>query len=49
MKTTTKISRGVLKDFMVLNFAGALMEISLQDNDALKRDNDNKNYKLNKL
>jgi len=48
MKTTTKISRGVLKDFMVLNFAGALMEISLQDNDAVKRDNDNKNYKLNK-
>jgi len=49
MKTTKKISRGVLKDFAVLNFAGALLEVSLHENkDAIRRNSDNKNYKLNK-
>ncbi len=49
MKTTNKISRGVLKDFIVLNFAGACLEVSLQKHDdAIGRNHDNSNYKLNK-
>lgn len=49
MKTVNKISRGVLKDFTVLNFAGACLEISLEKHDdAIGRDQDNSNYKLNK-
>jgi len=43
------ISRGALKDFLVLNFAGALFEVSLANNtDAIQRTNDNKHYKENK-
>jgi len=43
------ISRGVLKDFIVLNFAGALLEVSLADNtDAIQRISDNRHYKENK-
>lgn len=43
------ISRGALKDFTVLNFAGALLEVSLQNNvDAIKRADGNKHHKENK-
>lgn len=43
------ISRGALKDFTVLNFAGALLEVSLVGNDdAIKRESGNKHYKENK-
>ncbi len=49
MKVVSKISRGAIKDYSVLNFAGAMLETSLDKNpDAILRSQDNSNYKLNK-
>lgn len=48
-KTQEELSQGVLKDFMVLNFCGALIEISYTNPDgAIIRNTDNTVYKENK-